>query len=400
MNCRITLIHGTGAKNAKWICQNSKFATRLKDKLGRGFSSIITEEFRWSGWNSHKARLNESKRLASKLSLDFQRFPDEKHVLIGHSHGGNVILYALQQINNIPKDLIIVALATPFFNSKRRENKFSLSLFLLILRIVFFSMFAIGTIWLLHLSDNYIFPIYDYLNQYSTESTICLIVFFIGIIYSAKRLSARIVELTDLFLSGLEAKSEQFIKDTDSSRISHLPISSFIFEGDEAKAHLTIFQTIAETPFFLTGGIEIVRKFFSKNLQTILGSIVIIGWGLGMFGFIDYNQGLKIFMISGYTIAIALAIGAAYLGISIIINLLLSGIKSNPLVFGFESLDLILFIRTFVSQKPDKMVNHILNKYPRKSAMTGQSFLRHSRIYESEEIIDDVAKYVREYHKL
>ena len=50
--------------------------------------------FQWSGANSHRARFRAAEEFRTFLQDLFAKHPDGRHVLIGHSHGGNVILYA------------------------------------------------------------------------------------------------------------------------------------------------------------------------------------------------------------------------------------------------------------------------------------------------------------------
>ena len=115
-----TLIHGTIPKigpfrlssRRSWTDDDSEFTASLR----RAFSDGTIEKFRWSGGNSHAARQSAGAELASHL----MERKLGRRILIAHSHGGNVALYALRQC---PREVVeqvagIVFLGTPFLTAR------------------------------------------------------------------------------------------------------------------------------------------------------------------------------------------------------------------------------------------------------------------------------------------
>src|SRR5580658_7667546 len=95
----ITLVHGTIFHlgpirifgNTPWIREGSLFRNTLSKYLGRSAHFSI---FEWTGHNSHAARVAAADRLALVLLGQLAALPTARHIVVGHSHGGNVALYA------------------------------------------------------------------------------------------------------------------------------------------------------------------------------------------------------------------------------------------------------------------------------------------------------------------
>jgi len=115
----ITLVHGTFAKGAPWTLGGSSLRNALLKGLG---SDTNIQNFEWSGKNTHKARLSAGKDLASFLERTGASHPDSRHVVIAHSHGGNVALYARKQTSARVSLAHIVCLATPFLRCQWRRR--------------------------------------------------------------------------------------------------------------------------------------------------------------------------------------------------------------------------------------------------------------------------------------
>ncbi|MDI4239010.1 hypothetical protein OZ411_40175 [Bradyrhizobium sp. Arg237L] len=143
------LVHETWARNAEWCRENSDFCRQLRDSLG---SSLNFDVFQWSGFNLHRARIIAGSRLTSRLRSIVSKHPDARIVLIGHSHGGNVIRYALKSAEIASRVTGVVTLATPFIGLASRPFKHWLYLMTgafaasaLVLSIVF-AFLLLGTV--------------------------------------------------------------------------------------------------------------------------------------------------------------------------------------------------------------------------------------------------------------
>jgi predicted alpha/beta hydrolase family esterase len=107
---RIILIHGTWAKNAEWIQDDSKLSRVLKDE----FSKVSIEKFEWDGKNNVRKRAIASKNLLKKIKSN----STEDCILISHSHGGNIAVNSLT--NNLKNLKGIVTLNTPFLYALKK----------------------------------------------------------------------------------------------------------------------------------------------------------------------------------------------------------------------------------------------------------------------------------------
>jgi pimeloyl-ACP methyl ester carboxylesterase len=150
----VTMIHGTFAKNAPWTQPDSPFSKALSV----GFKGRITlKPFIWSGANSLFGRISESMSLAEHLKQLQFAYPYARQVLIAHSHGGNVALYALQQLpdgNNVDG---VACLGTPFLHATPRTTspaiveylRSGVHGFLFLLLVAYSLIFRLGPMWTL-----------------------------------------------------------------------------------------------------------------------------------------------------------------------------------------------------------------------------------------------------------
>lgn len=128
----ITLVHGTWATDAAWVKADSK----LCQALSRIEPPPVIRSFRWSGHNSHRARLQAAEALQRQLAETFAEFPAAEHHVIGHSHGGNVVLYAVRDAAVCERIASVVCLATPFIHAQARPIEPAFT----VLRLVLYSL--------------------------------------------------------------------------------------------------------------------------------------------------------------------------------------------------------------------------------------------------------------------
>jgi hypothetical protein len=120
----ITLVHGTWGRgvffktrDAPWTRGSSGLCTRLETRLGGG---VRWHRYAWTGRNSHEARTAAALKLRAELKERIARNATAKHVVIAHSHGGNVALMAID--DELRGTLHGVAcLATPFIVASKRD---------------------------------------------------------------------------------------------------------------------------------------------------------------------------------------------------------------------------------------------------------------------------------------
>jgi hypothetical protein len=115
----VHLIHGTFAPDAEWTQEHAALATELNALFG---SNIWVMPASWSGDNAFDARNMASAKLRDAIQFLQRYFPNSKQLLIAHSHGGNVALYALQDLAPGHNVTGCACLATPFIHARLRDN--------------------------------------------------------------------------------------------------------------------------------------------------------------------------------------------------------------------------------------------------------------------------------------
>jgi hypothetical protein len=120
------LVHGTFARNAQWARAGSLLRQKLKSRFGN--AAIVS--YRWSGWNSHKARATAALKLAERLGRIQQQ--ERPIFVIAHSHGGNIAVSALRHIDDVRNIIGVVCISTPFISVSRRDYSIKLWIILAI----------------------------------------------------------------------------------------------------------------------------------------------------------------------------------------------------------------------------------------------------------------------------
>lgn len=132
----VTLVHGTWAHHSKWIRNDSAFSQVLRSQLSP--TVAITNEFRWSGKNSVSARHKAGEELKVHMKRLISKWPNSRHFIVGHSHGGTVAFKALNDKNLNSRIDGIVTLSTPFILHQRRAQNIFLYSSLRIAPLVLF----------------------------------------------------------------------------------------------------------------------------------------------------------------------------------------------------------------------------------------------------------------------
>ncbi len=103
-----------GPKPVYWFEDGSVFRAELARQLEG--HEVEFREFKWSGSNSFGARTFAATALHEYLEPELER-KDTRHVLIGHSHAGNVIFEMLTRMKPLKEEAKIdgvLSLATPY----------------------------------------------------------------------------------------------------------------------------------------------------------------------------------------------------------------------------------------------------------------------------------------------
>jgi hypothetical protein len=130
----LTLVNGTFAPKAPWMDEGSPLRNHLSAALGQ---AVEFSKFPWSGRNTNGARLQAAADLAAQLEIQICAEPRSPHFVIAHSHGANVVLYAIGLLTPESRRAIrgAVSLASPFLRAVPRDLDSGIRLFPKILGI-------------------------------------------------------------------------------------------------------------------------------------------------------------------------------------------------------------------------------------------------------------------------
>jgi hypothetical protein len=110
----VILVHGTFARDSAWPKGGSPLCCTVLEKLPG--ASVKFVPFRWTGCNSHRARIEAGLKFRRFMWEQFQTHPQGRKVVIAHSHGGNVALYGLRRFRGRQELAGLVTLGTPFIH--------------------------------------------------------------------------------------------------------------------------------------------------------------------------------------------------------------------------------------------------------------------------------------------
>jgi len=112
----IILIHGTFSLKENWYQPNGKFFQELQKQATILNKKIVP--FCWTGENNNTARIDAAKNLI-QLILSYPE--TEEIILIGHSHGGNIINIASKLLHNL-KTTALTCDSENIFSSQELAN--------------------------------------------------------------------------------------------------------------------------------------------------------------------------------------------------------------------------------------------------------------------------------------
>jgi pimeloyl-ACP methyl ester carboxylesterase len=151
---RIVLVHGTWAIRGDWHQPDSRFLRALKAEIAKAVPGCETDicRFLWSGGNTVTDRARALARFKRQFPFDASNTspPAIPTFVVGHSHGGNIAVNALNDCPSIfEKVSAVVTVATPFLVSHKRRAWMAILMGLM--NGVLLS--AIGTVLVLDLLD-------------------------------------------------------------------------------------------------------------------------------------------------------------------------------------------------------------------------------------------------------
>jgi hypothetical protein len=321
----VLVIHGTGARLARWWRKGREFCTELDQQLenrnnrarcwahldapskpslnatqrwfgvpqGNKKRKKRRGEFLWSGANSEVLR-REAGRSLSQLLSDLEMDPDiAKYHLVCHSHGGNVALHALKRLIKPGKKLgSVIFLGTPFLALKKR-------------------------LWGLRLPISYLLSLL----------AISLLVYAAAGVYLKFGSFGRLMYLVSLALIVQRyLQNHPFPRKLERRDLGHL----FLFKSDEAYHALSEALKMKQHPFAYLGRILKEEKPFAPKFRRAYRDRASIhGWFSSFKPWVNLNN-LKnpMDIINGTQVLVGLAVLLIYSVFFWIFTVILGGIAA------------------------------------------------------------------------
>lgn len=391
----ITSVHGTFARRSKWTSPDSDFVRSVRSLLP-GDVSVYSHT--WSGANSQKARRQASTELKQKLIDQFERHPAAAHFVIGHSHGGNVAMYALDDDSVQSRVNGVLCVNTPFITVTTRHTQ-NMILFLIIsfslCMMIFLSLFFVGFVvagiaWLLSpervVSEN--------------PGQLAIAMVFMALIFW---LFWRLFNLRTRIDNYFQRKRDHLIETTRLPTIKRTPIFCLWSCSDEVYGFFSLLEGLANLPYILMHAFFSIAVFMS-GAAYLLWFYTLFPWSsfLGMSSELATNPSAIAYntLVFGF-VFILLVSGPVFVGFGAVFQYLISlFLLAIPLNFilriipvGISAKDLMssFFVRLSFTFVP-LTAQHV----EFREVMLPLRFLNHSAAYRDAESIRIIADWMRD----
>ena len=223
------LVHGTFARGSAWVAKDSPICRTIRTASEDTPCRIIA--FKWTGKNSHSERIRAGKMLERLIVKLVRIRPHARIFLIGHSHGGNVILYANRSGAVQNRIAGVVCMATPFIDCEQRN-------ILLPAILCSFAVLVAGLFGVVFggIALTQSLPAAD-LKGYAVPAA--------WVLYCWAFLFA--LEPT---MEWVEAKQKEIKGEIRASEVS-APVLNLYFPGDEAHLWLYLLSSASEVPYWI-----------------------------------------------------------------------------------------------------------------------------------------------------
>lgn len=130
----ITFVHGTFDNNARWTKNESDVFLVFRKHFGH---NAVYHNFNWSGENDIYSREVAARQLKSEIEANYQYYPKCRQYFIGHSHGGNIIINAINNLSKEYREKVngIITVSTPFMQFRKRKIHLEVEAYLLFIFI-------------------------------------------------------------------------------------------------------------------------------------------------------------------------------------------------------------------------------------------------------------------------
>ena len=363
------LIHGTFAREAAWTKEDAALALSLKRRYG----DARFRQFLWTGKNSHEARLSAGRDLDAFILEVRKEFPASPIFLIGHSHGGNVILYGLRRREVADQVTGVLCMATPFIKTGARDlsSLFSFLGWAVPLQIAF---------WMSLVPAMLIVLILEIFAPENESALVGFIAILLGSGVGAGSFGASRKFVLTKGRRWAERKQMEVFRSLTAPKVT-VPIVSASVRRDEAGAWLRLGARLGELPH---RGWRATFPVFKGILITWFAMLILVSlWDLAT----DSQAGRGLYMMFSLYILLPILV---LLGCLVPLMALLPwAVRGNPWVFGGEGI-LYNFLVVIEAERSPPSASE--SQHIEVDLNSGQG-LRHSRLYSDETILAQLTEF-------
>jgi hypothetical protein len=404
------LVHGTFAPNAPWVHQaDSELRVTLQDAFQN--EGVTFVPFVWRGFlgsclnNTHRYRLKGSEKLRDELVKVRASNPGAKIFVISHSHGGNVVLYAMRDTRAAAAVDGIICMATPFFVVRSDGGVHSTAGgWLVFLQGLFWFggslLVPLAIFFLVIVVAVHVLPLFNHYLQLVIGPLFTIAGMMLGIGFNllAMQLYPTIEDLVDGLVVQGQLKSEQRLRIILPTQN---PVFCLLVSGDEFRSLFGIsadamgaikhkYVTIA---FFITGAalvavcewriVHALRGIWADALKNgmMIDLATIAGGCLVSLMVLIPLVGIVLATLRTLADRLITRFRTVLYGWERFPEMLLSDIEATPLPYGHKNI-------CFENLILDRL--HIAKSY----TMEGKTWPRHCEIYLNDEARNDIATWI------
>jgi pimeloyl-ACP methyl ester carboxylesterase len=376
----IIIVHGTFSSRKRFAPRDSPLFRQCS-----GIPGARVLRFGWSGRNSHSARFGAAEKFA-KFVLRLQvRFPATRFVIIAHSHGGNLVLRALQTDPEIFGRLAgVITLNTPFVTFTPRDHTTITEPIGCLFSIIRFTAWAITLLCFTFVMAQSTYPAWEHYRishvlKYP-KIAFCLWLFMLASVIQLSRLMNKIRRAALTAIT--EAKARFEFKGATGLPGRFVVMRS---EGDEALLHLRAVSFITAVPYELYPAFEWMIK----------AAAFTIGAASTVLAFVDHalttsaSEGTHRSFPGAWSFLFWAMIiwGAAFVAVLVmsIPSLLVMSLRANRLGWGdrvVETIAMNVIANSTTTHGTEKVF---------RSALKG---LRHSSIARDPQVLEEIRRYI------
>lgn len=361
----IVLVHGTFARLAPWTREDSALCRSLRALL----PDARIHAFPWSGRNSHSARIKAGRELAEYLRDEQAAKPGRRRVLIAHSHGGNVVLYALRY-RQVPETVAgCVFLATPFLRTRVRPLGPFVST--LAFQLTWMALWLAGAI-----------PLWIWLG-FNGLLFSAVFVFF-GIPLAAGPLDDRVTKRIGRFLLDRLTRTQTEFRRRVAMPKVPTPFLVCQVGGDEARAWLRWIDRAASASFVANRYLVAFAGTWPLLLLVSMIGAVVDGWIL---------DERRAFVIRSGLLGFGCILASLFLIVAMAVFLPAASVvlRGHLGAFGWEGLLGYSLVDIYASKTPEGALEASVIEH---AAPRGDQALRHGRVYEEPVLLEAISGWV------